>query len=636
MAPVAILTDPNAVAPGQASTVTAHSYTGDVGPTPYYLQVFDHTTGQLLAQCGSGTDCSTSVTMSAPTTHYYTAYIAGYCSACTEPPPSVQASITPKFVTWLMASLSANRPTAVSVGESVTLTATTNAPDKQTSIGLAIIDTSTGTTIASCETGPQLGNSNCSITVSQGAPGTHAYQARARNPADASTIAQTQVGSNTFAETWLSVSVTAAPYVGVGKDVTVIGQANVDVGPTPYYIAVYDVTGGNFQLVVSCGHGTTCSVNAMFSTAQIHTYRAYVGSVPATTAPPVTVKATSADAQVTWASVSLDSDLSRVAPGSTVQVTATASFNVGPTPLYIYIYLYGGTGDHMHPIGGCGSGTSCTVTAPAQQRSTQQYVAYIANSSTGPPSGVITVSDLRSVTTGISCGATMHNIVYADGKTGDADGAMVDGVRTSIAVPSFNTTDLYGEQTTAGDIAIIASGHFVQFGWRLGATSQLGPNSVPSSFAGEDSPGDTNNEHLTDTGATSAGYHSFQLLRDPTSQRYVATLDGNQVWTSGYNASHQVWAVGGLPRVLGEANFNCPDMYSAASTSSATGSLQYHDGAGWHDWTTHMLNQATDPGQPMECWSDGQYGVGTTRVLDPATALIQAPAPAGTTACYQH
>jgi len=574
--------------------------------------------------------------MSAPTTHYYTAYIAGHCSGCTEPPPSVQASITPTFVTWLMASLSADRPTAVSVGESVTLTATTNAPDKQTSIGLAIIDTSTGTTVVSCETGPQLGNSNCTITVSQGAPGTHTYQARARNPADAYTIAQTQVVSNTLAEPWLSVSVAAARYIGVGKNVTVIGQANVDVGPTPYYISLYDVTGGNLQLLTACGSGTTCSVTATFSTAQTHTYRAYVGSAGAAASPPTTVKAMSADTQVTWVSVTLDSALSRVAPGNTLQVTATASLDVGPTPLYIYIYLYAGTGDTLHPIGGCTSGVSCTVTAPAQQRNTQQYIAFIANYSTGPPTGAITVSDLRSATWGIPCGATKHNIVFADGKKDDADGATVDGVRTSISVPSFDTTDLYGEQTTVGDIAIVAAGHFVQFGWRLGATSQLGPNSVPSSFAGEDSPGETNDEHLTDTGATSAGYHSFQLLRDPTSQRYVATLDGNQVWTTGYNASHQVWAVGGLPRVLGEANFNCPEMLSIASTPSATGSLQYHDSGGWHDWTTHVNKQDTDPAQPRECWSNGQYGVGTTRVLDPATALIQAPAPVGTTACYQH
>ena len=298
--------------------------------------------------------------MSAPTTHYYTAYIAGHCSGCTEPPPSVQASITPTFVTWLMASLSADRPTAVSVGESVTLTATTNAPDKQTSIGLAIIDTSTGTTVVSCETGPQLGNSNCTITVSQGAPGTHTYQARARNPADAYTIAQTQVVSNTLAEPWLSVSVAAARYIGVGKNVTVIGQANVDVGPTPYYISLYDVTGGNLQLLTACGSGTTCSVTATFSTAQTHTYRAYVGSAGAAASPPTTVKAMSADTQVTWVSVTLDSALSRVAPGNTLQVTATASLDVGPTPLYIYIYLYAGTGDTLHPIGGCTSGVSCT------------------------------------------------------------------------------------------------------------------------------------------------------------------------------------------------------------------------------------------------------------------------------------
>lgn len=306
---VAMLTNMNAVAPGQYSTVSASSYGTDVGPTPYFLQVFDHGTGRLIAQCGTGSFCSASVSMSAPITEFYTAYIAGYCnSSCTEPPPNIQASISPNFVTWLQASISgANNlgvganPTYSGVNRTVTITGSTNALNRQTSIGLSILDLTSGVTY-SCETGSQLGVNTCVIDDSYDYPTTHTYQARARNPADSNTIALTQVFSPTFQITWVVVNI--ADYhsvVGVGTTVSLTADSSADVGPTPYYIFIVDTTTGT--LLKGCGSGSSCSVAVSNDTLGQHVYQAFIAL---TAPPPSGIVSSSYTVTTTWMDPTLD------------------------------------------------------------------------------------------------------------------------------------------------------------------------------------------------------------------------------------------------------------------------------------------------------------------------------------------
>lgn len=62
----------------------------DVGPTPYYITVFNQTTGALLARCGAGTSCTTSRYIGAPLGRCYTyvAFIGGFGGSL--PPNPVQ------------------------------------------------------------------------------------------------------------------------------------------------------------------------------------------------------------------------------------------------------------------------------------------------------------------------------------------------------------------------------------------------------------------------------------------------------------------------------------------------------------------------------------------------------------------
>jgi len=72
-------------------TFTAYS-TIDVGPTLYYISIFNTTTRQRLALCGYGTTCTTGPGMGAPinTTYNYTAFIGSTSLAI--PPNPVQAT----------------------------------------------------------------------------------------------------------------------------------------------------------------------------------------------------------------------------------------------------------------------------------------------------------------------------------------------------------------------------------------------------------------------------------------------------------------------------------------------------------------------------------------------------------------
>lgn len=82
---------------GGSTTLTAT--TGmDVGPTPWFIDIFDTTTGTRLNACGSGTTCTATVSQSAATTHTFVAYVAS--GSFTLPPANIQGTSNTSFVTW--------------------------------------------------------------------------------------------------------------------------------------------------------------------------------------------------------------------------------------------------------------------------------------------------------------------------------------------------------------------------------------------------------------------------------------------------------------------------------------------------------------------------------------------------------
>jgi hypothetical protein len=72
------------------------SSASDVGPTPYYIQIYDTTTGERVKTCGAGTTCALSVT--AVGEHVYVAYVGSF--SATYPQPNVQSSSNEYWIDW--------------------------------------------------------------------------------------------------------------------------------------------------------------------------------------------------------------------------------------------------------------------------------------------------------------------------------------------------------------------------------------------------------------------------------------------------------------------------------------------------------------------------------------------------------
>jgi hypothetical protein len=86
------------------------------------------------------------------------------------------------------------------------------------------------------------------------------------------------------------------PYVGTA--VTLTATANTDVGPTPYYITIYDeATGAELAL---CGTGTTCSATVSESSAGSQQFEAFIGDDVPGTGHPGFVLVSSNQVTVTW------------------------------------------------------------------------------------------------------------------------------------------------------------------------------------------------------------------------------------------------------------------------------------------------------------------------------------------------
>lgn len=163
---VVSISSSNSYAPiGGSVTLTASSDI-DVGPTPYWLDIVDSTTGKVIANCGAGITCSASVSEVLAGTHNFYAEVSGYDGA--SPIEKVSSTIA---VTWYDLYFSASA-TYVPVGTSVTLTATTNINVGPTPYYIIIKDSTTGYTLNTCGTGY-----SCSYSYTAGSPTTQSFYA---------------------------------------------------------------------------------------------------------------------------------------------------------------------------------------------------------------------------------------------------------------------------------------------------------------------------------------------------------------------------------------------------------------------------------------------------------------------------
>ncbi len=272
--------------PTQYSTLTATA-NQDVGPTPYYLSIYDNTAGANVAICGVGTTCTASVTQATAATHSYTAYVSGYPSV--HPPASIQATSGTVNVTWkaLSISLQATVPTAFVYGN-VTLTSTASTDLGPTPFYAEIVDTTTNTVVGS----PCGFTTTCTANVSQVFATTHRFVAYISSYSTTLPLSSVQASSYAAFGTWnyngYRVTSLTTARTAFGQD-TVTATTNVNVGPTPYYIEIFNVHTG--ARVAVCGTGTSCSGVASLGFGR-NDFVAFI-SGNSTTLPPVSTQANS-------------------------------------------------------------------------------------------------------------------------------------------------------------------------------------------------------------------------------------------------------------------------------------------------------------------------------------------------------
>jgi hypothetical protein len=249
---VTLTASPSLLWPTQYSTLTATANM-DVGPTPYYLRIYDATAHAYVITCGTGTSCATSVTQPTPATHYYIAVVSD--ASASYPPGSEQAVSSYAGVTWHGVSLSLSAsPTTLPVGSTATLTATTSSDIGPSPFWTEIFDATTHVRVAVCGWG-----TSCSTSVSQGAATTHQYIAFLSSNSAAYPPGSIQETSSSSFVTWSNLGwrvSLSAPAVTFGSE-TVTATANGNVGPTPYYIEIFDETGIR---LTACASGSSCSV----------------------------------------------------------------------------------------------------------------------------------------------------------------------------------------------------------------------------------------------------------------------------------------------------------------------------------------------------------------------------------------
>jgi hypothetical protein len=379
---VSLYESTNALPPGYSITLSAYANL-DVGPTPYWIEIYDRSTGGLLGVCGSGSSCSTSIAESSPTTHSFVAYIGSYSGS--NPPGTIAATSGIVYCTWLSISLGAS-PQYLAPGGRTTVTAYVNTNVGPTPYWIEIFDASTGANLAICASG-----STCSGSEAQGGATVHTFVAYVSGYGTSNPPPSRQVAAS-INVVWFGISLYASQGTLVtGSTTTLTAYANADVGPSPYWISIFDQSSGRVAL---CAAGSSCSVNVTQGATTIRQYVAYVGS-SSTGNPPTPVVATSNSVQVTWLTVSLAANPTLLAPGASSTLTATATQDVGSTPFYIEIF------DHstLTLLASCATGTSCSTSISQPFAAVHNFIAYVSPYGAGdPPPNPRTNSNVVTIT----------------------------------------------------------------------------------------------------------------------------------------------------------------------------------------------------------------------------------------------
>ncbi|OLB91275.1 MAG: hypothetical protein AUI15_23080 [Actinobacteria bacterium 13_2_20CM_2_66_6] len=246
---------------GKPAVLAATSSTSVTG-TALAIEIFDQTSGTLIAACGQGNQCSVAYNATSGV-HDFAAYVAPPGASLPDSATSVASNHVD--VGWLDSSITSSNA-FLGQGQAVTLTATSSVDVHGTGRWLEIYDLTAGSRITYCTHG-----TSCTTTVKETTGGVHKIVGYVTGKPEAV--------SDPIFVTWLDVRLSATS-IGpkAGGTVYLTATTNADLGTTPWVVGIYDDKG---HLVDhACKTGTTCNVQTWMAGGTAPKYTAVIGALP--------------------------------------------------------------------------------------------------------------------------------------------------------------------------------------------------------------------------------------------------------------------------------------------------------------------------------------------------------------------
>jgi hypothetical protein len=425
---ISLYTSANYLGVGRGITLSAYA-NRDVGPTPYYIEFYDASTGGQIGYCAWGSSCSTSVSMGGATTHWFVAYVGSWSGS--NPPGTVAATSNSVAVTWMAITGLSASPQYLAPNSATTITVYSSADVGPRPYYLEVFDASTGAVLAICARG-----TSCSASETQYAATTHTFYAYISSYGTTITPPNSQSSASVSAF-WLTVSISASPTaLAPGGTTTLVASTTADVGPSPYYISIFDTTTNT--RVALCPSGTYCSANFTSNASTIRDFFAYIGS-NRTSAPPTPVLVSSLTyAEVTWITITLQVTPPLVAVNASTTLTAYASVSVTNTPYYIQLYDQSA----QTFITQCPSGSSCSTSVSQPVATTHAFIAYVncCGTAWAPPSPRATSSPANGSWVSVAVRACNYSVPSCPSVSW-TNGTVVNSAVTLMATASLDVTN---------------------------------------------------------------------------------------------------------------------------------------------------------------------------------------------------
>jgi hypothetical protein len=232
-----------------------------------------------------------------------------------------------------------------------------------------------------------------------------------------------------IAAPWTVSLVASPPSLWPAEYTTLTATTNMDVGPTPYYIRIWDDDSGpSGTYIANCGTGTTCSISVTRPGERATSFKAVVATWGGT---PVASTSTS----VYWhvSGVRMIESETTAAAGTPVVLTTFTDHDISASPYWVVIQ-----DDTARTILGiCGFGTTCSVTVTQATATTHRYRACFSQYGTSYPTpNILECSPQKLVTW---TGNTAVRVFLRPQASGTLTAiSSMDVTNTAFAIQIFN------------------------------------------------------------------------------------------------------------------------------------------------------------------------------------------------------